>query len=90
MLAGWCSLLIEYYSTYIFCINPTTTTPPPPPLCWFFLNNLEAVKPYSYNPCISLETSVPNLVSLTRPSLQVLGKTQTAVFPIPGFLLNPL
>ena len=39
---------------------------------------------------ISLETSVPNLVSLTHPSLQILGKTQTGVFPISRFLLNPL
>ena len=35
---------------------------------------------------ISLRTSVPNLVSLTRASLQILGKTQTWVFPISGFL----
>ena len=27
---------------------------------------------------------VPNLVFLTRPSLQILGKTQTGVFPISG------
>ena len=39
---------------------------------------------------ISLETSVPNLVSLTCPSLQILGKTQTGVFLISGFLVNPL
>ena len=31
-----------------------------------------------------------NLVSLTRPSLQILGKIQTGVFPISGFLVNPL
>ena len=35
---------------------------------------------------MSLETSVPNLVSLSCPSLQILGKTQTEVFPISGFL----
>ena len=39
---------------------------------------------------ISLETLVPNLMSLTRPSLQILGKTQTGVFLISGFLVNPL
>ena len=33
---------------------------------------------------------MPNLVSTTRPSLQILGKTQTVVFPISGFLGNPL
>ena len=27
---------------------------------------------------------MPNLVSITRPSLQILGKTQTGVFPISG------
>ena len=31
---------------------------------------------------------MPNLVSLTCPSLQILGKTQTLVFPISGFLVN--
>ena len=36
-----------------------------------------------------LETFVPNLVFLTRPSLQILGKTQTGVFSISGFLVNP-
>ena len=36
-----------------------------------------------------LETFVPNLVSLTCVSLKILGKTQTCVFPIYGFLINP-
>ena len=31
---------------------------------------------------------MPNLVSLIRRSLQILGKTQTRVFPISGFLVN--
>ena len=30
------------------------------------------------------------MVSLTHPSLQISGKTQTGVFPISGFLVNPL
>ena len=30
---------------------------------------------------------MPNLVSVTRPSIQILGKT--GVFPISGFLLKP-
>ena len=34
---------------------------------------------------ILLETFLPNLVSLTHPSLQILSKTQTEVFPISGF-----
>ena len=29
---------------------------------------------------------MPNLVSITRPSLQILGKSQTGVFLISGFL----
>ena len=32
---------------------------------------------------------MPNLVSITRPSLQILDKTQTGVFPISRFLDNP-
>ena len=39
---------------------------------------------------VLLEKFVPNSVFLTRPSLQILGKTQTGVFPIFGFLVNPL
>ena len=38
----------------------------------------------------SLETSAQNLLSLTRPSLQILGKTHTGVFPMFGFLVNSL
>ena len=33
---------------------------------------------------------MPNLVSRTRPSLQMFGKTQTRVFPISGFLVKSL
>ena len=39
---------------------------------------------------ILLETFVPVLVCLTCLSLQILGKTQTRVFPISIFLVNPL
>ena len=35
-------------------------------------------------------TLMPNLVSLTRPSLQILDKTQMGVFPVSGFLLKSL
>ena len=63
-------------------------------LCWFSLNNSETVKAvtchFAIFSNISLETFMPNLVSLTRPSLQILGITQTGVFPISGFLVNPL
>ena len=33
---------------------------------------------------------MPNLVSLAHSNLQVLGKSQTGVFPISGLLVNPL
>ena len=33
---------------------------------------------------------MPNLVSLTRPSLQILDEIQTGVFPISGFLVKSL
>ena len=33
---------------------------------------------------------MPNLISIACPSLQILGKTQTGVFSISGFLVNPL
>ena len=39
---------------------------------------------------ILLETFASNLVSLTCPSLQILGKTETGVFSIFRFLANPL
>ena len=34
--------------------------------------------------------NVSNLVTLTQPNLQILRKTQMEVFPISGFLTNPL
>ena len=36
------------------------------------------------------ETFAPNLIFITRPSLQILGKTQTRVFSISEYLVNPL
>ena len=39
---------------------------------------------------ISLETFMPNLVSLTPPSPQILSKTQMGVFLISRFLVNSL
>ena len=32
---------------------------------------------------------MPNLISLTCPSHQIFNKTQTGVFPISRFLVNP-
>ena len=62
--------------------------------CWFSLNGSEMVKaltvPFVAFSNILLEMFVPDLVFLTRPSLQILGKTQTWVFPISEFLVNPL
>ena len=37
-----------------------------------------------------LEMFVVNLVFLTHPCLQILGKTQTRILPISGFLFNPV
>ena len=60
--------------------------PPPPPL------SLKTVKAVTLAFCsiqlqhsvTLLQTFMPSLVSITRPSLQILGKTQTGVFPISG------
>ena len=64
------------------------------PPCWFSLNNSETVKAVTLAFCsisnISVETFVSNFVSLTCPSLEILGKTQIGVFPISRFLVNPL
>ena len=55
---------------------------------WFSLINSETVKAvtraFATSINVSLETFMPSLVSLTRPSLQILGETQTGVFPISG------
>ena len=47
--------------------------------CWFSLNNSERVKPvtlefFSIFPNIFVEKFLPNLASLTPPSLQIFGK----------------
>ena len=39
---------------------------------------------------ILLGTFISNLISLTRPSLHVSGKTQTGIYLISGFLVNLL
>ena len=51
---------------------------PPPPVGFAEFSN------------ILLETAVLNLVFLNRLSVQMLGKTQTRVFPISRFLVKPL
>ena len=51
---------------------------------------LNAVTLYAAVSNISLETSVPNLIFLTSPNLQILGKILTGVFPISGFSVNSL
>ena len=60
-------------------------------LCWVSLNNPETVKPWHFAAFnhILFETSVPNLLSLACPSLQILDKTQTRVFSISGFWSVP-
>ena len=63
---------------------------------WFSLNNLKTVKVLTLVFCsiqfnnILLEKSVPNLVPLTYPSLQILWKTLTGVFLISGYTVSPL
>ena len=74
------------------CMGGCNFTPPP---SWFSLNNSKTVKAVILEFCsiqcnILSETFMPNFVSITRPSLQILGKTQTLVFPISEFLVNPL
>ena len=39
---------------------------------------------------ILLDTFVPNVVFLTFSSLQILGKTQTRIYPVSEFLVNPV
>ena len=64
------------------------------PHCWSSLNNSETVKALTLAfwsiSRISLETFVSNLVSLTYPSLQIFGQTQTEVFPISRLLVDLL
>ena len=68
--------------TLIWVREGSNFTPP----CWFFLNNSETVQGVTLaNAAFSnilLETFMPNLVFLICPSVQILGKTQTGVFPI--------
>ena len=48
------------------------------PLCWFSFTNAEMVKAVNLASCsiqFLLERFLPNLLSLTSPSLQLLGKT---------------
>ena len=55
----------------------------------FSLNNSETVKAVKWHFAtfsnVSLEIFISNLLFLTCPSLQILGKTQTEVSPISGF-----
>ena len=39
---------------------------------------------------ILLDTFVPNVVFLTFSSLEILGKTQTRIYPVSVFLVNPV
>ena len=68
--------------------------PPPPPLLPLgFPLITQKLQTWQFAALsnFSLETLLLNLVSLMIPSFQIiLGKTQTVVFPICGFLVNPL
>ena len=58
----------------------------------FSLNYSETVKAVAlsfFSIQYHLIRNLPNLVFLTRPGLQILGKTQTGVFSISGFLVSP-
>ena len=57
-------------------------TPPPSRPNFFSLNNPERYFTAFIN--ILLETFVPSLISLIRPSLHILGKTHTGLFSISG------
>ena len=56
---------------------------PHPPSNWFSLKNSKTVKTVTLEFAafsnILSETLVPNLVSIARPSLQILGKTQKGI-----------
>ena len=55
--------------------------PSPPPSRWFTLNNSEAATlAFRSIQWLFIRDIVSNLVSLTCPSLKILGKTQTGVF----------
>ena len=80
--------------TFNLYVTGTFTIPPLPPLVGVPLitQKREKLQPWyfvTFNN-FSLDTFVPNLVSLTQLSLYILGKTQTRVFPISGFLVKPL
>ena len=68
-------------------IYPTPLRPPRFPLITQKLQTWQFAALSNF----SLETLLLNLASLMIPSFQIiLGKTQTVVFPICGFLVNPL
>ena len=63
-------------------------------LGWFSFNNPEtieaATQAFTAFSNMLLKTFVPSIVSESQPSLQVLKKAQTWMFPIFGFLINAL
>ena len=58
-------------------------TPPPPP-CWFSLNNSETVEAVT----LAFWSIQQHFIRDVRTDF--LGKTQTGVFLISGFLVSPL
>ena len=59
--------------------------------CWFSLNNLETVKAVTLTFCSIQKHSIWDIRGkFGCPSLQIVDKTQTAVFAIYGFLVIPL
>ena len=81
---------ILYFNTKLGAVRGEFYPPPlpssPPGAFYLMTRNGKSCK-FSN---ILLETFAPNLVSLTHPSLQILGKTHAGVFLISGLLVNPL
>ena len=74
-------------------ISIATPHSSPARICLAFKKN-DIIEPYTQHfgayHNFSLETLTPNLVALSRPSLQILDKTLTVVFLIYGRLIKPL
>ena len=88
-----CKMKVNLNMTFLTII--WVELPPSPVRCWFSLNNSETVKPVTLIFCIIQQhhfiidicVKFGILNSLQSPDI---GQIQTGVFPVSGFLLNPL